>query len=318
VKLVVLHQRVSEDATQDEQDVLVQVAAVTQSLRRLGHAVRVVECSLNLGVLEQQLRSEAPDVVFNLVEALGVHSRMALAVVLLLESLAVPFTGSGFVALTESTNKLLTKRRLMDVGIPTPRLFDASCNGRYIVKSVWEHASLGIDADSVVESAAVCSTIENKRARFGGEFFAERYIDGRELNVAVCATSSGPLVLPVAEIDFLDLPRGLPHIVDYAAKWLPDSVEYRGTQRRFLTREELDRFGTRASDVALMCYRAFDLRGYARVDLRLAEDEPYVVDVNANPCLSPDAGFTAALVEAGLDFDWAVAQILAEASGRRA
>ncbi len=53
------------------------------------------------------------------------------------------------------------------------------------------------------------------------------------------------------------------------------------------------------------------LRAWARVDFRVDQNgQPWILEVNANPCLSPDAGFRAALQQAGIAFDEAIACIL--------
>src|SRR5690606_31385231 len=160
-------------------------------------------------------------------------------------------------------------------------------------KSVWEHASVGLDDASVVaDSGAAAALIERKRAELGGEWFAERFVPGRELNLALLATPAGVRALPVAEIEFDAFPADKPRIVGYAAKWDADSFEYRATPRRFDIEPEL---AARAIDLALACWARFGLEGYARVDFRVGTDgAPTILEINANPCLSPDAGFAAA------------------------
>ncbi|MCX5821807.1 MAG: D-alanine--D-alanine ligase, partial [Deltaproteobacteria bacterium] len=64
-------------------------------------------------------------------------------------------------------------------------------------------------------------------------------------------------------------------------------------------------------DMALRCWKLFDLRGYARVDFRVdREGRPWILEVNANPCLSPDAGFSAAALRAGLTFPDVLGRII--------
>jgi D-alanine-D-alanine ligase len=121
-------------------------------------------------------------------------------------------------------------------------------------------------------------------------------------------------VLPPAEIDFSAFAPGKPRIVGYRAKWAEDSDEYRQTPRRFdfpaSDRTLLDRL----SDLARACWNEFDLRGYARVDFRVdREGRPWILEINANPCLSPDAGFAAALQQAGIEYSAAIARIVGDA-----
>jgi D-alanine-D-alanine ligase len=121
-------------------------------------------------------------------------------------------------------------------------------------------------------------------------------------------------VLPIAELRFQDFPAGKPRIVGYAAKWDTTSFEYRNTVRSFEVEAEL---AGRARELALHCWELFALGGYARVDFRVdSGGRPWILEINANPCLSPDAGFAAAAAEAGIDFDTMIAALLEDALRR--
>ncbi len=186
------------------------------------------------------------------------------------------------------------------------------------MKSVWEHASIGIDDSSVVEDARKVAAVARKRQRrFGGEWFAERFIDGREFNLSLLGGSDGVELLPPAEMLFVDYPEGKRRIVDYAAKWHAGSFEFCNTVRRFAF-DEADRpLLARLEDMAKTCWRLFGLRGYARVDCRVdAEDKPWVLEINVNPCLSPDAGFAAAAARRGLDLAAVLRRIIVELPAR--
>ena len=62
-------------------------------------------------------------------------------------------------------------------------------------------------------------------------------------------------------------------------------------------------------------WHAFELRGYARVDFRVDQrGDPWIIDVNTNPCLTPGAGYAAAVQESGLSFAQAIEQIVATAT----
>jgi D-alanine-D-alanine ligase len=212
---------------------------------------------------------------------------------------------------------LLAKRQLLRAGVPTPDVFGADADdGPWIVKSVWEHASLGIDDSSVVGGAAgVPLVMATRRAQHGGDWFAERFVPGRELNVALIAAGGGVRALPVAEIRFEGFPAEKPAIVGYAAKWHTDSFEYRNTVRSFAVEREL---AARAEALARDCWELFGLTGYARVDLRVdADGTSWVLEVNANPCLSPDAGFAAALKTARIEYRAAIAWLVDDALSRK-
>jgi D-alanine-D-alanine ligase len=233
----------------------------------------------------------------------------------LLESLGLPFTGCSAAALALSSDKPLAKRLLASAGLPTPAAFaPQTSTGRWIVKSVWEHASLGLDDAAIVPAERVAPTIERRRAELGGDWFAEEFVPGRELNVALLAEPAGPRVLPVAEIRFDAFAADKPRIVGYAAKWDVESFEYRNTPRSFAVEPEI---AERLRRLALDCWALFRLEGYARVDFRVdVRGAPWILEVNANPCLSPDAGFAAALLEAGIGYEAAVAAVIDDALAR--
>ncbi len=317
-RIVILHDAAAADGRPDASDTLLEAQAIGGALRDLGYDTTVLGADLDLGKLERALGTLSPDAVFNLVESLDGRGRLLHLAPALLESLAVPFSGCSATALAITSNKVLAKRALLDAAVPTPALFGGDdATGAWIVKSVFEHSSLGLDDDSIVSGRdAVRRAIARRRAELGGEWFAERYVPGRELNVALLALEGAPRVLPVAEMRFDGFPEGKPRIVGYAAKWEAASFEYRHTVRSFAVEEAL---AERAGSLALECWRLFDLDGYARVDFRVdAAGRLWVLEVNANPCLSPDAGFAAALDAAGIAYTAAVGALVDEALRRAA
>src|SRR6185436_5255826 len=108
--------------------------------------------------------------------------------------------------------------------------------------------------------------------------------------------------LPLHEIDFAAMPAGRPHIITYAGKWDEKHVDYAGTKPVPLRDQDP---GLRAAieSAARGAWGATGLRDYGRVDLRVdADGTPYVIDVNPNPDISPDAGVARSARVAGLDY----------------
>ena len=112
----------------------------------------------------------------------------------------------------------------------------------------------------------------------------------------------------------MDFPADKPRIVGYAAKWAEDSFECRHTVRRFVDQRQEGPLCRQLGEIALRCWDVFQLRGYARVDFRVdSSGQPWVLEINANPCISPDAGFAAALAERGIPYSAAIRRIIVEA-----
>ncbi len=317
MKIAILHGEVPKGAGPDEQDVLAEAAVISEGLIRLGHEPVGVAMSLNLEVTAQTLKRLKPDLVFNIVESLAGTGRLIHIAPALLDALGIPYTGAQTEAMFMTSNKHLAKRLLAGAGLPTPAWFLDAKNpeapverGTWIVKSLWEHASVGLDEDSVLLDAdqnRLVEEIAHRRKRLGGSCFAEKFIDGREFNISLLASRGGscshPEVLPPAEIRFDAYPPGKIRVVGYRAKWLPDSPEYEQTPRSFDFAESDARLLSRLRELSLACWRLFELRGYARVDFRVdSSGKPWILEINANPCLSPDAGFFAATERAKIEW----------------
>ncbi len=190
----------------------------------------------------------------------------------------------------------------------------------WILKTVWEHASFAIEEESLLAKAPDdwAAWLADRRRRLGRPCFAEQFVDGREFNLSLLASAEGVQVLPPAEIDFSRFPADKPRIVGYRAKWIAESPEYQGTPRRFDCPPADQPLLDRLRELTQACWGLFGLRGYARVDFRVdADGTPWVLEINSNPCLSPDAGFMAAAGEARLTMADVVARILADAVAGR-
>ncbi len=322
-RAVVLHGATADRP--DEVDTLVQAEMVADILRRSGWIVRIVATGLDLSALDRLL-TPRPDAVFNLVEALGGDGRLGHLVPGVLEHLGIPFTGASAATLFATTLKPMTKALLRGAGLPTPdwiapdgTAWHSDAFDRMIVKAAAEDASLGIDSGSVVPAASAAAEVARRAARHGGDWFAEAYIDGREFNVGLLEDESGPRVLPIAEILFVDYPEDRPRIVDYEAKWIEDSFAYNNTPRQFDLPPTDAPLLAELGELARRAFTLFGLRGYGRVDFRVdAEGRPWILEINANPGLSPDAGFAAAATRAGLAMDDVVRQIVHIASRKEA
>ena len=204
MKVAVIHGEVAAGAGRDELDVLAQVDCVSRGLAALGHEPVSISASLNLDAVAGSHGSE-PAIVFNLVETLSGKGSLIHIVPSLLDALKIPYTGAGMEAMLLTSNKLLAKRWLAAAGLPTPAWFtsetqeESRIEGQWLVKSVWEHASVGLDEDSVFFGAdrkRLLAEIDARREALGGACLAEAFIDGRELNLSLLEGADGPELLP--------------------------------------------------------------------------------------------------------------------------
>jgi D-alanine-D-alanine ligase len=328
MRVLILHDAVRQGARPDELDTLVQVRAVGEALRALDLESKALAFGADLEAVASSIRAEAPDLVFNLVESVAGEERLIHVAPALLEALGVPFTGAPLEAMFHTASKLLAHRVLAAAGLPIPprRTQEELRNGaeiepaRWVLKAVWEHGSVGLEADSVrscANAAELLTALEDRAEETGKEVFAEGYVHGREFNVSLLAGPFGTECLPIPEMLFRGLAPDEPRIVGYRAKWEKDSAEWNGTQRCFALGSGDEALHARLRDLALAAWQAFGLDGAARVDFRVdSSGRAFVIDVNANPCLSPDAGFAAAIEQARIHYPEAIHRIVQAALRR--
>jgi D-alanine-D-alanine ligase len=303
----IIYNEPGKDALADELDVLDQVAHIEKHLTDLGIFV------YRKGITERfmseiaELVSEKPDFVFNLVESINNKGELIYFVPALLNLYSIPYSGNSLESIFLTTNKTICSNMMKNAVINNPASYLPSQykflkpGKKYIVKPIWEDGSLGITSESVFE----CKPGFEARLKTlnDSHWFIEEFIDGREFNISVLAGKDGPEVLPPAEIVFVNYDASRPRIIDFKAKWEMESFEYINTVREFPGNKVSNKLAKRLREAALSCWNLFGLKGYARVDVRTDnQDNVFVIEINGNPCISPDGGFVAATREAGYAF----------------
>lgn len=322
--IAILYSNIPPDAPEDEQDTLIEVEAVLAALRRLDYDGVPVPVSLNLYETLDTLRVINPRAVFNLVESLDGCGRYIHIIPTILDNLKIPYTGVATEPLFLTANKITAKKILRQNNISTAPWHscreilknNVSVEVPCILKNVWEHASIGLDRTAVfLDRRSFTQRMDRLDRRMIEDSFVEAFIDGREFGVSLLAGQNGPQAFPPAEIlfdpeYFSDRPR----IVDYKAKWIEGTPEYIGTPRTFEFPDSDKPLLDNLLRLARECWNLFGLTGYARVDFRVDHDrKPWILEVNANPCISPDGGFMAAAAQAGLSYDQVIERIVADA-----
>jgi D-alanine-D-alanine ligase len=276
-----------------------------------------------------RLRAAAPELVFNLCESMAGDARNEPTFVGLLDLFELPYTGTDLLGLASCLYKQRAKDILIARGVATPphrfladpgALADPSLDALdypWFVKLAHEDASVGITEHNLVATpAALRARARELMAAYGQPVLAERYVDGRELNVTLIGNAADLQIMPLHEIDFAAMPAGRPRIVSYAAKWDEAHVDYAGTKAVPLHGASAE-LVARVERVARGAWHALGLRDYGRVDLRVdAEGTPWVIDVNPNPDISPDAGVARAARLAGMSYPQLIAH-LADVAYRR-
>jgi D-alanine-D-alanine ligase len=302
---------------------------VVAALAEGGIESGVVGVGDDLPAAMAQVTAFAPDVVFNLCESLGGDNSFEPLMPLLLEYAGIAYTGSPPLALSLALHKHKAKDVLRAAGVPTPEglavaspaeLTNVRLPFPLIVKPAREDASVGITSASVVhDRAGLKQQVTYVTARYRQPAVVERYIDGREIYVAMLGRKDGGVdMLPLSEIDFTDMPPERPRIVSFEGKWAESSAEFRGTKPVPCVGLTPDA-QARIAEVARTAFAAMELRDYARLDLRLASDgTPYVIDVNPNCDLSAaSGGFARAGRAAGISYDELIRRIVDLALQRR-
>jgi len=316
-KIVILYNELISN-TPDELDVISQRDLVKEACENLNHEVVCLTVGNHLMNDIERVREEKPDLVFNLVEATWGKGELIYFAPALLNSFKLPYSGVPLDALFVTTNKVLAKKLMRYNNLPTADFFamneldELHPDKTYIAKPIWEEASVGISADYIFKTSEK-NKMEMIQQLSVSHYFVEEFIDGREFNVSILADKNGLEVLPPAEMIFSGYFDDKPKIVGYKAKWDEDSEEYKQTNRAFGTLENNQKLKEKLRTICEQAWTVFNLKGYVRIDFRVdTDDNVYILEINGNPCISPDSGFVAAIQQLGYTNEMMITRILAD------
>ncbi|HEY7424828.1 MAG TPA: hypothetical protein VH682_11410, partial [Gemmataceae bacterium] len=220
-------------------DLLEMIRMMARTLRRLGHQVTVLPLTHDFFAFQRKLRRLNPDVVFNQFEDFAHGAADDMRLVAMLRLMGYPHTGAPALALGLSHYKFTIASLLAGAGVPIPpntALLETvgavkQHKGRFpmIVQPSQEHAGLGLGRDSIVSSKkALRQKVRDILREFRQPALVQHFLPGREFNVGILGGRK-MRVLPLAEVNYTELPPDVPPIMSYAAKWLEDTVEYQKT-----------------------------------------------------------------------------------------
>jgi D-alanine-D-alanine ligase len=324
VKIVLLHTR---DASEPPEDPV--LGQIEEALRTLGHTSKRLMVDATVEPLVAALRSDPPDLVFNMAEAFAGKSALESNVAALMNLLHLRYTGSSPAGLIVAGDKTLTKKVLTFHGLKTAKFatvyrgavdWAGDITFPLIVKPPQEDASLGITGKSVVNNVQeLLERIGAMQTEFQQPALVEEFIDGREFYVGVLGNVNVK-ALPVIELDFTGFPPDRPKIASWEAKWGDagdeKGAEFAGTKSIFPT-DLSEELAAKMQAVAVDAFHALRLRDYARIDLRVTpEGEIYIIEVNPNCYLERSAEFSMAAQKAEIDHTALIGRILELAIGR--
>lgn len=319
MKVWILYNTVKHTSCSDdlvaEQDVLKTVDGITSILKNLDYDVKKIELTRDICSM---IRREKPDIVFNLCDSFEGSSKLEASIPSLLEILDVPYTGSGMLALSICLNKARTKEILTHCGIPNARFqllrsewdrFNEELRFPLIVKPNEEDASIGIRRGCVVSNIAELQRkVKEVMEEYNQEVIVEEFIDGREFDVCVIGNKV-PVVLPISETTYKNFEDDEIKVCYYEAKWIKEDKHFDDIDSDFPAKIP-KKIEDKIREYARKAYLILGCEGYARIEMRLVGDTPYIIEVNPNPDLTVNGLFFDLAKLIGMDKGDLVSEII--------
>ncbi len=301
---------------------------LADAIKANNHNVSIIDVK-NIDTTEQYLQSRRDriDLIFNVAEGMEGINREAL-VPDICERLHIPYTAASPRTCINTLDKARTKQILQNYGIPTPRsqIFTTTIEQvldvtnqkinlvKYpiIVKPTLEGSSIGIYNDSLVDNQQDLIRVVNRvLTQHNQPAIAEEFMPGREFTVGLIGYKN-PFVLPIVEITFDHLPKGIHHFESKEVKWKYDNPAG-GHDPLVCPAKISENLRIHIGTLARQTYLAFDCRDWARMDFRLdANDIPNVLDINALPGFVKDPLHNSRLPRAAYAAGWTYEKLIGE------
>jgi len=315
--------KVDESVDMSEYGVLDEMKSVQRALKGSQHETKIVPVALDIHKLINELTENKPDIIFNLCESLDGDPTQEMNIAALFEILKIPYTGSRALTLGLALNKSRVKEILHYHGIPTAAHYLCNDSSKFkedgytmvknkfplIVKPSREDASIGINNDSIVnDDRQLKERIEYILDIHKQPALVEEFIEGREINVSVVGNvkkdENDLIVFPISEIDFSGLPEDYPKIVSYNSKWMYKTVEFTGTKAVCPAKDLSPELTAKIQTTAKKVYALIGASDYARVDFRVKDGVPYVLELNPNPDIASDVDEDTGFTRSGKAYGW--------------
>ena len=293
---------------------------VVQALRQLKHQVFILGVKSELGEIRRALYECKPHIVFNLLEEFAGEAIFDQHVVSYLEMMKVKYTGCNPRGLTLARDKALAKKIFRYHRISTPDFFvlprgktiRLAQNLRFpiIVKSRTEEASMGLTQGNLVHTAQELKSKANDlHEELASDVLCESYISGRELYSSIIGNDTLK-VLPTWELYLDQLSPSAPRFATSKVKWdfaYRKKYGVRTGEAKALSADQV----RRVERLCKRVYRALELSGYARIDLRMTDEgELFVLEANPNPDIGDNEDMAAAAGAREINYPSLIKKIL--------
>jgi D-alanine-D-alanine ligase len=264
------------------------------------------------------LYSPADTLVFNVCEALGGTSGAENQIPATIAALGFDYVGGDSDNLTRCLDKVQTKAQLAAAHLPTApsQLFvsgdEPICiDFPLLLKTQFEDCSVGITPNSLVwDEPSLRRQVAYLHRTYHQPAFAERFLRGREFYVSLWDDEQGvPTVLAISQADYSTAPDPTLAFDHFEAKW-------QNTYPSICPAPIAADLWATIATTARAAYQTMNCRDYARVDMREDSNTVYILEVNPNPALHPDAGFAKAGRYAGYTFAQMAAYLVRNAWNR--
>lgn len=268
-----------------------------------------------------KLKKEKIDLVFNLCNGIRGDARLS-QLPAVLEYAGIPYTGSSPLGHGLAYNKIYSCRIFKESGVPTPNFIyvydikeieNVNINYPVLVKPKDEGSSRGIHENSLVfNKEELIQRIQKDLEIYNPPMMINEFIEGREFTVGVLGNNDNIDVLPILEVDFSNLPDHLNNIYSFEVK-----VHY-GDKTLFHVPARLkEETKKKIENTAVKAYKALEMRDYARVDIRLKDGIPYVLEINSLPGLMKGHSDITKMAEAaGIGYKGLIMKIVKNAIDR--
>jgi len=263
---------------------------VSSALRAMDYDVTMVDVPRDIKKMVDLIHESKPDVVFN-----ALHGKFGEdgSVQGVLDMMRVPYTNSGRIASSIAMHKIFSKKIFSSVGLPVVQdhlltLNDLQRNEPfsrpYVIKPLDEGSSVGV---FIINDDFDISSLSDFFSVDTNYLMAEEYIPGRELTVAVLGDKS----LAVTEIQTRS------DFYNYSAKYSPD-----GSSHILPAKLNKDIYND-LLDISLSAHQSINCRGVSRVDFRLDGNDPYILEINTQPGLTPTSLVPEQAAYVGISFN---------------